>query len=177
MLPRRRDRVDDVLERDNLRHLEQRMEQMDQRMDSMMEQLTQQMAALMENQNRENPNSNPNPNPEQEESGEESEGEIYFVEYDSYSEGDVNIFIEEGPSDNAFFLTGGDGEPEFNEDDEEDDKGYDENWKFDEFEGNDMGVFAFAKYDEDDKEVDAVWEAIDKRMDSQRKDRKEARLK
>ncbi|OWM91539.1 hypothetical protein CDL15_Pgr024863 [Punica granatum] len=173
----RRDRVDDVLERDNLRHLEQRMEQMDQRMDSMMEQLTQQMAALMENQNRENPNSNPNPNPEQEESGEESEGEIYFVEYDSYSEGDVNIFIEEGPSDNAFFLTGGDGEPEFNEDDEEDDKGYDENWKFDEFEGNDMGVFAFAKYDEDDKEVDAVWEAIDKRMDSQRKDRKEARLK
>ncbi|OWM86541.1 hypothetical protein CDL15_Pgr015576 [Punica granatum] len=131
------------------------------------------MAALVENQNRENPN----PNPEQEESGEESEGEIYYIEYDSYSEEDANIFIEEGPSDNAFFLAGGDGEPEFDEDDKGDDKGYDENWKFDEFEGNDMGVFASAKYDEDDKEVDAVWEAIDKRMDSQRKDRREARLK
>ncbi|PKI52815.1 hypothetical protein CRG98_026815 [Punica granatum] len=32
-------------------------------------------------------------------------------------------------------------------------------------------------YDEDDKEADAVWKAIDKRMDSQRKDRREARLK
>ncbi|OWM71932.1 hypothetical protein CDL15_Pgr017815 [Punica granatum] len=67
--------------------------------------------------------------------------------------------------------------PEFDEDDEGDDKCNDENWKFDEFEGNDMGVFASAKYDEDDKEVDVVWEAIDKRMDSQRKDRREARLK
>ncbi|OWM73220.1 hypothetical protein CDL15_Pgr001334 [Punica granatum] len=75
------------------------------------------------------------------------------------------------------FLAGGDGEPEFDEDDERDDKGYDENWKFDEFEWNDMGVFASAKYDKDDKEVDAVWKAIDKRMDSQRKDRREARLK
>ncbi|PKI45876.1 hypothetical protein CRG98_033675 [Punica granatum] len=112
MPPRRRDRVDDVLERDNLRHLEQRMEQI----------------------NRENPNPNPNsnpnpnPNPEQEESGEESEGENYSVEYDSYSEEDVNIFIEEGPSDDAFFLAGGDGEPEVDEDVEGYDKGYDENW-------------------------------------------------
>ncbi|PKI36938.1 hypothetical protein CRG98_042639 [Punica granatum] len=32
-------------------------------------------------------------------------------------------------------------------------------------------------YDEDDREVKAVWEAINKRMDSQRKDRREARLK
>ncbi|OWM67802.1 hypothetical protein CDL15_Pgr010740 [Punica granatum] len=45
---------------------------------------------------------------------------------------------------------GGDGELEFDEDYEEDDKGYDENWKFDKFEGNDVGVFASAKYDEDD---------------------------
>ncbi|PKI76848.1 hypothetical protein CRG98_002834 [Punica granatum] len=134
------------------------------------------MAALMWNQNRENPNPNPNhnPNPEQEESGDESEGEIYYVEYDSYYEGDANIFIEEGPSDDAFFLAGGDGELEF---DKDDDKDYDENYKFDEFEGNDMGVFASAKYDKDDKEVDAVWEAINKRMDSQRKDRREVRLK
>ncbi|OWM87251.1 hypothetical protein CDL15_Pgr019298 [Punica granatum] len=97
------------------------------------------MAALIGNQNRENPNPNPNPNPDQEEYGEESKGERYFA----------NIFIEEGPSDDAFFLAGGNGEPEFDEDD----------------------------YDEDDKEADAVWEAIDEMMDSQRKDRREARLK
>lgn len=67
------------------------------------------------------------------------------------------------------------------DDDEEEEeggeKGYDENQKFDEFEGNDMGLFASADYDEDDKEADAVWEAIDQRMDSRRKDRREARLK
>ncbi|OWM90885.1 hypothetical protein CDL15_Pgr027372 [Punica granatum] len=97
------------------------------------------MVALIGNQNRENPNPNPNPNPDQEESSKESERENYFT----------NIFIEEGSSDDALFLAGGDGEPEFDEDD----------------------------YDEDDKEADAVWEAIDKRMDSQRKDRREARLK
>ncbi|OWM82236.1 hypothetical protein CDL15_Pgr001810 [Punica granatum] len=125
------------------------------------------MIALIGNQNRENPDPNPNHNPDQEESGEESEGENYFA----------NIFIEEGPSDDAFFLARGDGEPEFDEDDEGNDKGYDENWKFDEFEGNDVGVFASAKYDEDDKEVDAVCKAIDKRMDSQIKNRREARLK
>ncbi|PKI45896.1 hypothetical protein CRG98_033695 [Punica granatum] len=80
MPPRRRDRVDDVLDRDNLRYLEQRLEQIvDQRMDRTIEQLTQRMAALMGNQNRENPNPNPNPNPDQEESGEESEGENYFA--------------------------------------------------------------------------------------------------
>ncbi|XP_042501431.1 protein STABILIZED1 [Macadamia integrifolia] len=63
------------------------------------------------------------------------------------------------------------------EEDEADEKGYDENQKFDEFEGNDVGLFASAEYDEDDKEADAVWESIDKRMDSRRKDRREARLK
>ncbi|KAK4762235.1 hypothetical protein SAY87_030119 [Trapa incisa] len=72
----------------------------------------------------------------------------------------------------------GRGKPgEEEEDDEGEDKGYDENQKFDEFEGNDVGLFASAEYDEDDKEADAVWEAIDKRMDSRRKDRREARLK
>ncbi|KAL9457717.1 hypothetical protein AB3S75_006712 [Citrus x aurantiifolia] len=63
------------------------------------------------------------------------------------------------------------------DDDEGEDKGYDENQKFDEFEGNDVGLFANLEYDEDDKEADAVWEAIDKRMDLRRKDRREARLK
>ncbi|XP_020592456.1 protein STABILIZED1 [Phalaenopsis equestris] len=63
------------------------------------------------------------------------------------------------------------------EEDDAEEKGYDENQKFDEFEGNDVGLFASAEYDEDDKEADAVWESIDKRMDSRRKDRREARLK
>ncbi|OWM80794.1 hypothetical protein CDL15_Pgr006824 [Punica granatum] len=61
-----------------------------------------------------------------------------------------------------FFVARGDGEPEFDEeddDDEGDDKGYNENRKSDEFEGNDVGLFAFAEYDEDDKEADVVWEA------------------
>ncbi|KAJ4803427.1 Pre-mRNA-splicing factor 6 [Rhynchospora pubera] len=71
----------------------------------------------------------------------------------------------------------GKGAGEEEEEEEADDKGYDENQKFDEFEGNDVGLFASAEYDEDDKEADAVWEAIDKRMDSRRKDRREARLK
>ncbi|XP_031387148.1 uncharacterized protein LOC116200441 [Punica granatum] len=62
---RRRDRVEDVYDRDNLRHIKQRLDQLDQsnqqrdqRLDRMVEQLTQQMAALMENQNQRNPNSN-----------------------------------------------------------------------------------------------------------------------
>ncbi|KAM0056649.1 putative PRP1 splicing factor, pre-mRNA-processing factor 6/Prp1/STA1 [Helianthus debilis subsp. tardiflorus] len=63
------------------------------------------------------------------------------------------------------------------EEEEAEDKGYDENQKFDEFEGNDVGLFASAEYDEEDKEADAVWDEIDKRMDSRRKDRREARLK
>ncbi|EFJ27774.1 hypothetical protein SELMODRAFT_172051 [Selaginella moellendorffii] len=63
------------------------------------------------------------------------------------------------------------------DDDDADDKGYDENQKFDEFEGNDVGLFATGEYDEDDKEADQIWESVDKRMDSRRKDRREARLK
>ncbi|KAF9608364.1 hypothetical protein IFM89_009483 [Coptis chinensis] len=59
----------------------------------------------------------------------------------------------------------------------EDEKGYDENQKFDEFEGNDVGLFASAEYDEDDREADEVWDRIDKTMDLRRKDRREARLK
>ncbi|CAN6351044.1 unnamed protein product [Urochloa humidicola] len=51
------------------------------------------------------------------------------------------------------------------------------NQKFDEFEGNDAGLFSSADYDDDDREADAVWEGIDQRMDSRRRDRREARLK
>ncbi|KAI3676846.1 hypothetical protein L1987_86460 [Smallanthus sonchifolius] len=71
----------------------------------------------------------------------------------------------------------GKGPGEEEEEEEAEDKGYDENQKFDEFEGNDVGLFASAEYDEEDKEADAVWDEIDKRMDSRRKDRREARLK
>ncbi|KAL7000361.1 hypothetical protein U1Q18_001510, partial [Sarracenia purpurea var. burkii] len=42
------------------------------------------------------------------------------------------------------------------EEEEAEDKGYDENQKFDEFEGNDVGLFASAEYDEEDKDADAV---------------------
>ncbi|XP_047971005.1 protein STABILIZED1-like [Salvia hispanica] len=71
----------------------------------------------------------------------------------------------------------GKGAGEEEEEEEAEEKGYDENQKFDEFEGNDAGLFASAEYDDEDKEADAVWEAIDNRMDSRRKDRREARLK
>lgn len=71
----------------------------------------------------------------------------------------------------------GKGGAEEEEEEESEEKGYDENQKFDEFEGNDVGLFASAEYDEDDKEADAIWESIDQRMDSRRKDRREARLK
>ncbi|PKI58700.1 hypothetical protein CRG98_020911 [Punica granatum] len=75
MSPRRTERVDDVLDGDNLQHLKKRLEQIvDQRMDRMMEQLTQMMAALMRNQNRGNPNL------DQDESSEDLEGENYIVD-------------------------------------------------------------------------------------------------
>ncbi|OWM63650.1 hypothetical protein CDL15_Pgr008193 [Punica granatum] len=109
MLPRRRDRVEDVHDRENLRYLEQRLDQLDQRieqrMDRMMEQFTQQMAALLENQNRRNPN--PNSDPDREE-----------IEYDSNCQGDATLFSKEDPSDEAFFVAGGDGEPKFDEEEE-----------------------------------------------------------
>ncbi|GJM91116.1 hypothetical protein PR202_ga07460 [Eleusine coracana subsp. coracana] len=69
------------------------------------------------------------------------------------------------------------GEDDGDDDGGDEEKGYDENQKFDEFEGNDAGLFSNADYDDDDREADAVWESIDKRMDSRRKDRREARLK
>ncbi|PKI65659.1 hypothetical protein CRG98_013954 [Punica granatum] len=63
------------------------------------------MAALLENQNRRNPN--PNSDPDREE-----------IEYDFNSEGDETLFSEEDPSDEAFFVAGGDGEPKFDEEEE-----------------------------------------------------------
>ncbi|KAH9783035.1 TPR REGION domain-containing protein [Citrus sinensis] len=53
------------------------------------------------------------------------------------------------------------------EDDNDDDgnNGYQQN--FDHFEGNDAGLFANSEYDDEDKEADAVWESIDKRMEEE----------
>lgn len=60
---------------------------------------------------------------------------------------------------------------------QDDDTGMDDS-KFDEFMGNDAGVFAnMGEYDEDDKEADAVWESVDNFMDTRRRDRREKRLK
>ncbi|TXG67669.1 hypothetical protein EZV62_008944 [Acer yangbiense] len=80
-----------------------------------------------------------------------------------------------GAASSAAAVGRGQGKP--GDDDEEDEKGYDENQKLEEFEGNDVGLFANSEYNEDNKEADAIWEAIDKGMDSRRKDRREARLK
>ncbi|GFH06286.1 TPR_REGION domain-containing protein [Haematococcus lacustris] len=52
----------------------------------------------------------------------------------------------------------------------------DEN-KFDEFMGNDAGALAGGTYDEDDKEADEIWDAVDKYMDERRRERREKRLK
>ncbi|KAK9950901.1 hypothetical protein M0R45_006367 [Rubus argutus] len=40
--------------------------------------------------------------------------------------------------------------------DDGEEKGYDENQKFDEFEGNDVGLFASAEYDDEDRRADAT---------------------
>jgi len=50
--------------------------------------------------------------------------------------------------------------------------------KFDEFMGNDAGALAgTGEYDEDDKEADQIWEAVDQFMDERRRERREKRLK
>jgi len=43
--------------------------------------------------------------------------------------------------------------------------------------GNDAGLFAGGEYDEEDREADAVWAAVDDHMDSRRRVAREARLK
>ncbi|KAK3039574.1 hypothetical protein RJ639_027718 [Escallonia herrerae] len=63
------------------------------------------------------------------------------------------------------------------EEEENEEKGYDENQKFDEFEGNDVGLFSTSEYDEEDAEADKVWAMVDGHLDERRKDRREARLK
>ncbi|KAK9279440.1 hypothetical protein L1049_013119 [Liquidambar formosana] len=56
-------------------------------------------------------------------------------------------------------------------------EGDDANREFGKFGGSDVGLFASAEYDEEDKEADEIWESVDKRMESRRKDWRETRLK
>lgn len=50
--------------------------------------------------------------------------------------------------------------------------------KFDEFMGNDAGALAATgEYDQDDREADGIWEAVDSFMDERRRERREKRLK
>jgi len=49
--------------------------------------------------------------------------------------------------------------------------------KFDEFMGNDAGALAGGAYDEDDKDADSIWDAVDSYMDERRRERREKRLK
>lgn len=54
-----------------------------------------------------------------------------------------------------------------------------EQQQFDAFLGNDAGVFAkstYGEYDKDDEEADAVWNAVDERMDERRREHREKRL-
>jgi pre-mRNA-processing factor 6 len=49
---------------------------------------------------------------------------------------------------------------------------------FDEFMGNDAGVFAQSgNYDEDDREADAIWDAVDEYIDQRRRNNRENFLK
>lgn len=59
---------------------------------------------------------------------------------------------------------------------DEEETGVDDS-KFDEFLGNDTGVFAGGAMDDEDREADAIWEQIDGRMDERRRQRREAKEK
>eukprot|EP01114_Cavostelium_apophysatum_P016856 TRINITY_DN4880_c0_g1_i1.p1 TRINITY_DN4880_c0_g1~~TRINITY_DN4880_c0_g1_i1.p1 ORF type:complete len:920 (+),score=321.96 TRINITY_DN4880_c0_g1_i1:169-2928(+) len=62
-------------------------------------------------------------------------------------------------------------------DDDDDKEDYSES-NYDEFEGYGGSFFDPAgPYEQDDREADAVWDAIDKHMDSRRKERREARMR
>lgn len=53
----------------------------------------------------------------------------------------------------------------------------DDGANFDEFMGNDAGVFAGGALDEEDREADTIWEQIDERMDERRRQRRELKEK
>ncbi|XP_077989706.1 pre-mRNA-processing factor 6-like [Glandiceps talaboti] len=62
------------------------------------------------------------------------------------------------------------------QEDEDDDEDLNDS-NYDEFHGYGGSLFASGPYEKDDEEADAIYEAIDKRMDEKRKERREKRLK
>ncbi|OWM70501.1 hypothetical protein CDL15_Pgr011977 [Punica granatum] len=110
MPPRRVINQRRVAEEDELdRRIEQIIDtRLERRLDMIVDQ-AERMGTLIEAQQEVDPRRRRVPNPT---------ADLEDVEYDSYSEGDANIFTEENPSDDAFFLAGGDGEPEFDEEKE-----------------------------------------------------------
>ncbi|OWM90800.1 hypothetical protein CDL15_Pgr011560 [Punica granatum] len=71
----------------------------ERRLDVVVDRLAEKMGALMEARHEVDPRRKRVTNPT---------ADLEYVDYDTYSEGDANIFIEEDPSDDALFLARGD---------------------------------------------------------------------
>ncbi|PKI32286.1 hypothetical protein CRG98_047322 [Punica granatum] len=114
MPPRRTANQCRVAEEDEL---DQRIEQiidirlvvvLERRLDVVVDRLGEKMGAQMETRQEVDPRRGRVPN---------STANLEEIEYDSNSEGDATLFSEEDPSDETFFVAGGDGEAEYHEDD------------------------------------------------------------
>ncbi|PKI31878.1 hypothetical protein CRG98_047732 [Punica granatum] len=77
-------------------------------LDVVVDRLGEKMGALMETRQEVDPGRGRVPN---------STTNLEEIEYDSNSERGATLFSEEDPSDEAFFVAGGDGEAEYHEDD------------------------------------------------------------
>ncbi|PKI76351.1 hypothetical protein CRG98_003273 [Punica granatum] len=100
-----------VAEKDELdRRIEQIIDtRLVRRLNVALDRLIERMGAVMETRQKVDPRRDRVPN---------STANLEEIEYDSNSEGDATLFFEEDPSDGAFFVAGGDGEPEFDEEEE-----------------------------------------------------------
>ncbi|PKI68827.1 hypothetical protein CRG98_010884 [Punica granatum] len=111
MLSRRAINQSRAAEEDELdRRIEQIIDtRLERRLDMIVDRLAKRMEALREAQQEVDPGRRRVPNPT---------ADFEDVEYDSYSEGDANIFAEDDPSDDTFFLAGGNEEFEFDKEEE-----------------------------------------------------------
>ncbi|OWM88865.1 hypothetical protein CDL15_Pgr020819 [Punica granatum] len=113
MPPRRTANQRCVAEEDELdRRIEQIIDirlvvALERRLDVVVDRLGEKMGALMETRQEFDPRCGRVPN---------STANLEEIEYDSNSEGDATLFSEEDPPDDAFFVAGGDGEAEYDED-------------------------------------------------------------
>ncbi|PKI54782.1 hypothetical protein CRG98_024796 [Punica granatum] len=113
MPPRRTANQRCVAEEDELdRRIEQIIDirlvvALERRLDVVVDRLGEKMGALMETRQEFDPRCGRVPN---------STANLEEIEYDSNSEGDATLFSEEDPPDDAFFVAGGDGEVEYDED-------------------------------------------------------------